>query len=166
MKTYKAAEGTKFSDAQAKAFGRRIDEIIAQDGGQISPERIVEDAKNPKSVFHNYIDWNDRSAATKYRREQARKILQSVIVVVETPDGQKQHRAFVNVFENGKSDATKTYVTIDRAVNDVEMRAYLLREAVMLAESWSEKYHTLRELSPIHTAIKTTKRKLKKKISF
>lgn len=48
---------------------------LADKDGNIPPKRVLEDAKNPKSPLHKYIEWDDRKAAFLYRLNQARELI-------------------------------------------------------------------------------------------
>lgn len=52
--------------------------------GQLRASDIVEDAKKKTSPLHSLFDWNVRRAAEAHWKEQAREIIRSVKMVVET----------------------------------------------------------------------------------
>lgn len=44
-------------------------------GGKISPEELVEAARDPGSPLHDFFEWDDAEAAERYRLVQARTLL-------------------------------------------------------------------------------------------
>jgi hypothetical protein len=56
--------------------------------GKLSPEDVVQAARDPDSPLHSQFDWNDDEAAAKWRLEQARTLIRSVRVVFEVADRQ------------------------------------------------------------------------------
>src|SRR5688572_23670971 len=50
--------------------------------GTITPEVVVEDAKNPDSPLHGLFDWNLETAAHKFWLDQARTLIKSVQVKI------------------------------------------------------------------------------------
>lgn len=65
------------------AIERRLAELAERDGGRVTPEAVVEDAKDKASPFHAkiYRD-SDKEAAYQHRLELARQIIRSVRVNV------------------------------------------------------------------------------------
>lgn len=50
--------------------------------GDITPEAVVDLAKNKESVLHDYFEWNNKKAAESYRLQQASGLLRRIDVVV------------------------------------------------------------------------------------
>lgn len=48
---------------------------IGDDLETISPDMVVEFARNPETALHAYFEWDDTKAAARYRRDQARGLL-------------------------------------------------------------------------------------------
>jgi hypothetical protein len=72
-----------FTAQQKKAA---IDEIARANGGVVTPEAVVQTAKNPKHVLYEAFDWDDKRAAHKQRLDVARDLIASVEVVIEIED--------------------------------------------------------------------------------
>jgi hypothetical protein len=54
---------------------------LAQRYGQLTPERIVEEARQPSSPLHSYFEWDDKIAAERHRLNQARILLRTIVIV-------------------------------------------------------------------------------------
>lgn len=68
-------------------IGAELD-TIQQTRGGVTPADVVEVARSPDSAMHRCFEWNDSKAATKYRHDQARNLVRSVIVKTEKkPNG-------------------------------------------------------------------------------
>lgn len=65
----------------------RVDAMAAVHGGRVTPEIIVEDARDESSPFHDAFEWDDSEAAEKFRLSQARTLLRSYTIRVDTEDG-------------------------------------------------------------------------------
>ena len=74
----RAAAGAPFGDKEAK----KIVELFRREfpDGEVTPKEVLEIAKNPDSILHRHFDWNDSSAAAKYRIIQARKIITGIVI--------------------------------------------------------------------------------------
>ena len=53
---------------------------------EITPDSVLELARDENSVLHNEIDWNDKTAAEKWRKQQARQILCYLVIKEEAPE--------------------------------------------------------------------------------
>jgi hypothetical protein len=52
--------------------------------GMLSPHAVLDAASDPRHPLHSAFDWDDSEAAAKWRLEQARTLIRSVRVVIET----------------------------------------------------------------------------------
>lgn len=52
----------------------------------VSPEEVLNKARNEKSELHKCFEWNDGIAAEKYRLQQARMIINLLVVKTERDD--------------------------------------------------------------------------------
>lgn len=48
--------------------------------GRLLPEDVVDAARNPNSVLHNYFTWDDSEAAHQFRLQEARALIKRVKV--------------------------------------------------------------------------------------
>jgi len=52
----------------------------------VSPEEVLNKARNEKSELHKCFEWNDGIAAEKYRLQQARTIINLLVIKTERDD--------------------------------------------------------------------------------
>ena len=74
-------------------------EIIAI-GESVTPEQIVNKARNADTELHKCFDWDDTTAAEKYRLHQARQVV-CHLVIKETIQKDKPPIRFFFAPENG-----------------------------------------------------------------
>lgn len=55
-------------------------QAIYNERGELNPALVVDVARDPTHPLHVRFDWNDSTAAEKYRRQQAHKLIRSVRV--------------------------------------------------------------------------------------
>lgn len=72
------------SAEQMKAIRERLADLELQGGGRLTPNAVLEDAKDPDSPLHDSFEWDDEKAAHAHRIEQARALITSVRVVQRT----------------------------------------------------------------------------------
>lgn len=152
--TYVAAAGAKFDDAKAQVLGNELNRLETVHGG-VTPTLVVDEARDPSSPFHNHFEWDDTKAASRWRRDQARELIQAIRVRVRfigDKDGDPRvvrARAFSSV----QDDGGHKYVSL-RAVNDSETyREQLVLECVEEGRMWADKARIYKELDHIVSAI-------------
>ena len=72
------------SAEQMKAIRERLTDLELQGGGRLTPNAVLDDAKDPDSPLHDSFEWDDEKAAHAHRIEQARALITSVRVVQRT----------------------------------------------------------------------------------
>lgn len=65
-----------------EAIRDRLAEICKANGGVLTPEAVVEDAKSKASPLHGQFTWNTKEAAYQHWLDQARSLIRTVRVVV------------------------------------------------------------------------------------
>lgn len=69
-------------NATREAIRERLTEICKANGGVLTPEAVVEDAKSKASPLHGQFQWNVKQAAYQHWLDQARSLIRSVRVVL------------------------------------------------------------------------------------
>ena len=93
--------------------------------GKITPQIVLANARNKKSVLHKYFDWDDTIAAKKYRLWQARQLISVSVEVI--PHTNKEMRSFFNVKD--ESTGKSIYVTSDLALKVPDYVNQLISDA-------------------------------------
>ena len=131
--------------------------LYQRNEGLLTPQTIVNAAKNKKSVLHRQFEWDDNEAANQYRLSQARELLQVTIEYIKDSKGNKKP---MRVFASLKSDRLDGgYRTMVDLLGDKEYRAQLLQDAIEELETFKRKYYELKELVEIFDAIGKVKTK-------
>lgn len=112
----------------------------------ITPQNVLEKAKNKGSELHKCFEWDDSVAAEKYRLSQARQIIRYLVV---TPV--QEEATPVRVFQI--SSERNTYQKNSFfMVNQNEYRILLDRAKAEL-QAIKKRYATLSELEEVFNAI-------------
>ena len=132
-------------------FKDRYEELAYISGGDmLKAKAVVEYAKNPNTHLHHCFEWHDSKAAEKYRLDQARLQIRMYVMVVESPKGPIQMRAFHSL----PSDriAGGGYRPIGRIMADKDLLAEMVTSAMKDLAVVKEKYEALEVLSPVWAA--------------
>jgi hypothetical protein len=127
-----------------------LKKIAAKHGGKLYPRDVVEEARNPESPLHNSFEWDDTAAAEQWRIEQARRLIQVSVTVLE---GRKEPiRAFVSLTTDRKDGGG--YLLVEKVLSNKKQKEQMLKDAAMELEIFTAKYNTIQELSEVNTAAK------------
>ena len=132
-----------------KADANKCYEEIQQIGDEVKPEQVLNIARNENTELHKCFDWDDTSAAEKYRLHQARQVMKNLIIV--TRDNEAQDREpiqFRVMMKNDASFSSGYKQTIVMVQNEDEYKK-LLETAYKELHSFKQKYSCLTELSEI-----------------
>ena len=117
-----------------------LSRMARRNGGLLRVEDVLEEAKDEDSILHRHFEWDDTEAAEKYRRSQARALIQRCQIKLVESDPVVV-RAFVSLptdRENGGGYRLTTEVLSNQMLKDE-----LLRDIRMTVERWTKKMHLL-----------------------
>jgi hypothetical protein len=131
--------------------GEELDRLRTRHNGQLTPETVVEQAKDPKSHLHPHFEWDDATAAEQHRLGQAGQIIRSLTVdITRSNIEEPRHvRAFVNV----ERDGDRHYIAVAHAMSDADLRRQVLQAAWAELEAWRRRHAELTELARIFSMV-------------
>jgi len=106
--------------------GEYLKKVTDKNGGELTPELIVNESKSKKSVLHQYFEWDNVKAGEKFRKHQARLIIGAVVEVVHSNGTSKNMRSWFSV-NNEKGD--KVYVTLQTVIKTPSYAQQMIRDA-------------------------------------
>lgn len=162
---YEFAEGARFQPGadttDPKTVGKRLDQLRRQCKGELTPEDVVEDAKDPSSPLHGFFEWSNTKAAHQYRLQQARGLIRSVVAVyVSETEPAIRQRAYVHVPEAGAPH----YRDTAQAMSQTKTREMVLRRAWEELQHWRKRYKEMQEFAELIGVIDETGKTLRKTI--
>lgn len=129
-----------------KADAQKVADEIGENS--ITPQEVLEKAKDEHSELHKCFEWNNDVAAEKYRLQQARAIIINLVYVPKSKEEQPV-RCFQITTEKAVYQPTKQFI-----VQKDEYQA-LLAKAKTELESFRKRYAMLTELEAVLEAIDT-----------
>lgn len=152
---FEFAEGARFQPGQhpdAPIVGAHIEMLREKFKGELTPEDILEDAKNGNSPLHSFFEWDDTAAAQQHRLQQARGLIRAVVAIYTRQDEGKpavKQRAYVHI----KEGETSHYRETSHAMSVKSTRDNVMATAWRELQQWRTKYRDLREFATIFEAI-------------
>jgi hypothetical protein len=120
---YKAMDGYQINDSDAEIIGPILDELC--DKGLGTPDEIIRVAAKTSSPLHPYFTWDDDTAACKWRKEEARNLVNAVAIIVNDENGNEvEYPAYesisVVIIENDEPVTRRTYQRTSAILLDPE----------------------------------------------
>lgn len=134
------------------------DELIRltdQHGGTITPQQVVEAARDEASPLHKSFEWDDTAAAESWRKQQARQLLTVVVQYHEVGDDKFIRVPVFTSLTPDRKEGTVGYRLTSAVLQDDERRQQLLSDAKAEMRSFAKKYRTLTELADVFAAMNT-----------
>jgi len=119
--------------------------------GKVTPELLLEVASDPTHPLHVEFEWDDMTAANKYRREQAAQMIRASKFVAYLSDSNKDpipvRRWIVLPGGNGE------YVPRQKAMAVVDVREDFIKRKLSALQSWCNEAADIEELGQLRHAI-------------
>ncbi len=112
----------------------------------VSPEEVLNKARNEKSELHKCFEWNDGIAAEKYRLQQARMIINLLVIKTENK-GNEPVRVYQISSERNVYQPTRFFM------QNPDEYQILLKRAKGELQAIRNRYKTLSELEAVFEAI-------------
>lgn len=141
--------------ADAQKIGTALEEIAAQNNGEVTPVTIVDAARNPKSPLHPHFEWDTTAAAEAYRREQARDLIRIVRIRDETRA--EPPRAFLSV----TTKKGVSYRRLNDVLESVSLSSAVLDQAERDLLAFERRYQDLLEVCNIVAEARAKVKELK-----
>ena len=141
---YQFRQGAHISGADAQTIGEVCAGLEAEH--RLTAKDLVEESRPEDARLHKCFDWNDTTAAEKYREQQARGIIGSVVVKLEPAP--EPVRAFFNI-----EHESPRYRAIQTILSDQDDTERLYRTALRELQSFRRKYSNLSQLTPLFDLI-------------
>ena len=152
---YMFKEAMRISNVDAQVVGDMCEELSNTIG--LTPKTLLDANRDVDTPLHDYFEWRDDVAAEKYREEQARYVIRSIVVIpddVEKPEV----RAYCSVLVDSKPE----YKHVDTVVKSVDFTQQMLENAKRELFAFQTKYNALKdyvELSDVFTSIEKLRAK-------
>lgn len=126
-------------------------QIMVANDGVCNPSQVVEFARNPETQLHSRFEWDDTKAAEDHRLWQARQVISLELTVIPGKKRDVEIRLFISLSQDRTSEGG--YRLITNVLEDPEMRAKMLYEALQDLNRIKVKYGALTELAKVFEAV-------------
>ena len=147
-----------------KHFRERFLELRAKLKRVVRPHDVLQDARNPRSVFHSYIEWDDRKASEKYRLQQARELVSRLKMIYVNAAGKEINvREYVHLqVETPDRRIIGGYVPRQQAVKTSHFQSQMIDLAIRDLIAFKRRYACFREIEAAYTFLDACINRLQK----
>lgn len=141
-------EGLQKTSAQ---IAGEVMEQLEQTEEGLTPQSLVDASRAEDAPLHDEFEWDDDVAAEEYRKVQARKLIQNVVILAAEKSEEKPAettRAYVSA-----PGRESRYIPVRTALSDKVFKAHLLMMAKREAAQFAAKYRAVKELCSVIDAI-------------
>ena len=154
-KVWKSRAGAPFKAKDAQLIGEYLESHELN-----TNEKMLDDARKEDSILHPFFDWDDSSAAEKYRIVQANNIRNHLSVEIVYVNGEVQE--FDKGFGFVTINQVPQFIPTEQGLNEKETREQLLKSAWSDVEGSVRRNQQFHEFIGIVDATEKTRVKLKK----
>ncbi len=121
---------------------RDILQGIYDQRGTLTPQIVLDEARDPSHPLHHRFEWNDAVAAEKYRREQAHELIKSVKISYANPEGKQSE---IRAFHAVRRPAGHVYEPVEEIVRDEIATKILLADMEREWRQMKKRYEGFKE---------------------
>lgn len=125
-----------------------VTELEKINSDSITPEQIVNVARDENSLLHQFFEWNDSIAAEKYRKIQAQQMLCRITYIVEDNDEPKR-------YYHNFTYSTHEYHPVQYFYQHKDAYEELKKRAKDYLDGAVKRFSDIKELQPVWDAIKS-----------
>ena len=112
--------------------GSTIEKLRKKNGGFLQAMNVVDASRKKSDPLHHFFEWNDTAAGEKWREQQARVLIGSVVVEVEIDGQTVGQRALESVHIKGGSTA---YTNLDTVMKNPNFRKQMVDELMSIMKN-------------------------------
>lgn len=123
---------------------------IYQQRGELTPQIVVDEARDEQHPLHDRFEWDNDKAGEAYRRVQASELIRSVKITYTAGPTQepRQVRAFSSLHHSVSPDQ-RGYVPTDELARDDVSYKVLLRQCEREIAALKQKFGHLKEFGQL-----------------
>lgn len=143
---------TGSTGADSQAIGECMVNLAQRHGGKLQPQDVVDEARDEKHPIHRHFEWDDAIAAEAHRRDQARELINCV--VVERGDDARREPLFVAINEGRGGTFHRLFAEVR---TNPQLQWLLMEQATNDLIAWEKRY---RELGDVCALVREAREKL------
>jgi hypothetical protein len=145
---YAFRQNRSLKNCDPQAVGDEL-ERLRESHGTLTPDSVLEAARDEDSPLHHAFEWDDTEAARQHRLAQARRLIVS-IRVVNSP-AQARVPAYISV---RTPDRGRSYLPSGQVLSSEDLKSRVVLEVRQFIESLERRYAAFEEVYEVLTRMK------------
>lgn len=153
------AKTGRYSQEDVDIIAPEIERLVKKYGQGLMAEEVLKEGRKTRSPLHRYFEWDDKTAAERYRISQARRIITSFKIRVITQGGTYEVGGMHSVVNEGELDRPKgrCFTTARIVFTKSTLTNQVLEEMLQRLQEFKRSYGGMSEavtqLGPVFKAI-------------
>lgn len=136
---------------EPEIIGNELTRIL-DDNGSLTPEIVLGESQNKKSLFHGYFTWDDSIAAHEHRLHQARNLISSIQVIED--ENSQPVQAFINItVSDSGGEVERVYLPANEVSSNTQLREQHLNHLKTRLKNMRIEYSAFSELAKVWSAV-------------
>lgn len=127
--------------ADPQKIGEALAVVAQKNNGRLTPDAVVEAARESRSVLHRHFEWDNKIAAEAYRLDQARSLVRAIHCENADIDSGVS-RAFLSI----KDKEGTSYRSIDEVLASHDLQQRVLAQAERDLIAFESRYRDLEDI--------------------
>lgn len=123
---------------------------IYDERGKLTPQIVLDVARDPAHPLHNRFEWRDDVAAEKYRRQQAHELIRSVRVVYKPAD-EKNAAVLGRAYHAVRDEEEYAYEPAEKVAADPFLSKLVMAD---MEREWRALRRRYQHFAEFHTLIR------------
>jgi len=142
----------------AGAAAKVIEKVAKKHPEGLKPQYLVEEARNPRCPLHEEFTWDDSEAAELYRVQQAKYIIRSLVVTIETVRSGKtvrsqKLRSYTSLGKGETDGKDSAYHDTKEILSDAQLRKQVLLKIWRQLLNLKAQYEEYKEFAAVWAAV-------------
>lgn len=122
-------------------------QALADESGELTPDLVLEAARDETSPLHSHFEWDDTEAAEQWRKEQARRLIRSVTIVYREATDQERQRTTRKYVSVRQPEGRHVYREAEQVARDPDQLRLVLADMRREWETLKRKYAEFAEFA-------------------
>ena len=126
-------------------------EAIRENYGKLTPQAVVDEARNPEHPLHARFEWDDAVAGEAYRRQQAGELIRSVRITLREADESSPEQS-IRAYHSLPNATEHVYEPVEDIAENPFKRQLMLNT---MQRDWKALYRRYQEFEEFLDMVRT-----------
>ena len=143
----------------------RVHELSKKLRREVTPRDVKKDAKDPRSVYHDFFEWDNRACGEKYRLWQATQLLGHLKIVYHDELGNEiKVREYVRLVHEAPAthELRAGYFPRQKAMTNSGLEQQCVEKSIVELESWMNRWRGFKRIESSYVGVQASLAQLRR----